>query len=143
VFIDHFLNFKGFPPRFWARAIQTASPSSQRHFLETFTAYLRAVVVEALDREQSHTRSIDDYFKLRRLTVGAHPSFTICEMGMDLPDEVFYNPVIMELAECSTDLILIDNVKWHLYSGLRSANNLHRTSFRTTKSKQLEAWTTT
>ncbi|KAG2134643.1 isoprenoid synthase domain-containing protein [Suillus cothurnatus] len=95
--------------QFWARAIQTASPSSQRHFLETFTAYLRAVAVEALDREQSHTRSIDDYFKLRRLTVGAHPSFTICEMGMDLPDEVFYNPVIMKLAECSTDLILIDN----------------------------------
>ncbi|KAG1836888.1 isoprenoid synthase domain-containing protein [Suillus subalutaceus] len=95
--------------QFWARAIQTASLSSQRHFLETFTAYLRAVVVEALDREQGHRRSIDDYLKLRRLTIGAKPSFTICEMGMDLPDEIFYHPVIVELAECSTDLIIIGN----------------------------------
>ncbi|KAG1809646.1 isoprenoid synthase domain-containing protein [Suillus subaureus] len=95
--------------QFWARAIQTASLSSQRHFLETFTAYLRAVVVEALDREQGHRRSIDDYLKLRRLTIGAHPSFTICEMGMDLPDEIFYHPIIVELAGCSTDLIIIDN----------------------------------
>ncbi|KAG2040513.1 isoprenoid synthase domain-containing protein [Suillus americanus] len=95
--------------QFWARAIQTASLPSQRHFLETFTAYLRAVVVEALDREQGHRRSIDDYLKLRRLTIGATPSFTICEMGMDLPDEILYHPVIVELAECSTDLIIIDN----------------------------------
>ncbi|KAG2118311.1 isoprenoid synthase domain-containing protein [Suillus clintonianus] len=95
--------------QFWARAIQTASLPSQRHFLETFTAYLRAVVVEALDRERSHRRSINDYLKLRRLTVGAVPSFVICEMGMDLPDEVFYHPVVVELAECSTDLILISN----------------------------------
>ncbi|KAG1778943.1 isoprenoid synthase domain-containing protein [Suillus placidus] len=95
--------------QFWARAIQTASLPSQRHFLETFTAYLRAVVVEALDREQGHMRSIDDYLKLRRLTVGVKPSFAICEMGMDLPDEVFYHPVVVELAEISTDLILIGN----------------------------------
>ncbi|KAG1886538.1 isoprenoid synthase domain-containing protein [Suillus subluteus] len=95
--------------QFWARTIQTASLSSQRHFLETFTAYLRAVVVEALDREQGHRRSIDDYLKLRRLTIGAKPSFTICEMGMDLSDEIFYHPVIVELAECSTDLIIIGN----------------------------------
>lgn len=95
--------------QFWARATQTASLPSQRHFLETFTAYLRAVVVEALDREQGHRRSVDDYLQLRRLTIGAKPSFTICEMGMDLPDEVFYHPVIVELIECSTDLIIIGN----------------------------------
>jgi hypothetical protein len=97
--------------RFWARAIRTASLTSQRHFLETFTAYLRAVVVEALDREQGHRRSIDDYLELRRLTIGAKPSFAICEMGMDLPDEVFYHPFIVELTECSIDLIIIGNVK--------------------------------
>lgn len=95
--------------QFWARAIKTASLSSQRHFLETFTAYLHAVVVEALDREQGHRRSIDDYLKLRRLTIGATPSFAICEMGMDLPDEAFYHPTVVELVECSTDMIIIGN----------------------------------
>ncbi|KAG0703655.1 isoprenoid synthase domain-containing protein, partial [Suillus ampliporus] len=95
--------------RFWARAIQTASMSSQRHFLETFTAYLRAVVVEALDREQGHRRGIDEYMKLRRVTIGLRPSIAICEMGMNLPDEVFYHPVIAELVDCIADMILIDN----------------------------------
>ncbi|KAG1747555.1 isoprenoid synthase domain-containing protein [Suillus lakei] len=95
--------------QFWARAIQTARLPSQRRFLETFTAYLHAVVAEALDREQDHRRSIDDYLKLRRGTIGAKPCFPIFEMGMDIPDEVFYDPVVVELAECSTELILIDN----------------------------------
>ncbi|KAG1746797.1 isoprenoid synthase domain-containing protein [Suillus occidentalis] len=94
---------------FWARAIQFASLSSQRHFLETFTAYLHGVVAEALDREQGHKRTIEDYLKLRRYTGGAQPCLVICEMGMDLPDEVFYHPVIMGLAECITDLLVIDN----------------------------------
>ncbi|KAG0706610.1 isoprenoid synthase domain-containing protein [Suillus ampliporus] len=95
--------------QFWARAIQTASLPSQRHFLETFTAYLRAAAVEALDREQNHCRSIDGYLKVRWDGIGAKPCFTIFEMGMDLPDEVFYHPVIVELADCIRELILIDN----------------------------------
>ncbi|KAG1857995.1 isoprenoid synthase domain-containing protein [Suillus tomentosus] len=95
--------------QFWVRAIQSASPSSQRHFLETFTASLHGFVAEALDREQGHRRSIDDYMKLRRYTVCLKPCLFIYEMGMDLPDEVFHHPVIMDLAECITDLVLIDN----------------------------------
>ncbi|KAG2039759.1 isoprenoid synthase domain-containing protein [Suillus americanus] len=96
--------------QFWARAIQYASLSSQRHFLETFTAYLHGVVAEAIDREQGHSkRSIDDYLKLRRYTIGVKPTYSIIEMGMDLPDEVFYHPVIMDLAECIADMAMIDN----------------------------------
>jgi hypothetical protein len=97
--------------RFWARAIQTASLSSQRHFLDSFTAYIRAVAVEALDREHSHCRSIQDYLKLRRDTCGAESCFAIHEMGMELPDEVFYHPLVVELVRCIVELILIDNVK--------------------------------
>ncbi|KAG1742745.1 isoprenoid synthase domain-containing protein [Suillus paluster] len=95
--------------QFWARAIQTASLPSQRHFLDSYTAYLRAVVVEAVDREQSRRRSIDDYLKLRRDTCGAKSAFAVYEMGMELPDEVFYHPVIVELVDCIIELILIDN----------------------------------
>ncbi|KAG2076465.1 terpenoid synthase [Suillus decipiens] len=95
--------------QFWARATQSASLSSQRRFLETFAAYLHAVVAEVIDHAQGHKRSIDDYLKLRRYTIGLKPCFLINEMGMDLPDEVFYHPVIMDLAECITDLVMIDN----------------------------------
>ncbi|KAG0702611.1 terpenoid synthase [Suillus ampliporus] len=100
---------QGILHRFWARIIQTASESSQRHFLDSYTAYLRAVVVEALDRDQAHCRSIDDYIKLRRDTVAAKPAFVIYEMGMDLPDKVVYHPAIAALAECIAELMLIDN----------------------------------
>ncbi|KAG2057544.1 terpenoid synthase [Suillus hirtellus] len=94
---------------FWVHVIQFASLSSQRHFLATFGAHLRAVVVEARDREQGHRRSFHDYLKLRRQTVGVTPCLLIYEMGMDLPDEVFYHPVIRDLIECISDLSLIDN----------------------------------
>ncbi|KAG1742743.1 isoprenoid synthase domain-containing protein [Suillus paluster] len=95
--------------QFWARAIRTASLPSQRHFIETFTTYLGAIVVEALDREQGHCRSIDNYLKLRRDTCAVKSSVPMCEMGMELPDDVFYHPVIVELVDCITELCLIDN----------------------------------
>ncbi|KAG1752168.1 isoprenoid synthase domain-containing protein [Suillus lakei] len=95
--------------QFWARAIQTASLSSQRHLVETFTAYLRATAVEAIDREKGHCRSINDYLKLRRDTCAVKYSVPVCEMGMELPDEVFYHPVIVDLVDCITELCLIDN----------------------------------
>ncbi|KAG2356410.1 isoprenoid synthase domain-containing protein [Suillus spraguei] len=94
--------------RFWARAIKTASLSSQRHFLETFTAYLHAVVVEALIVNKVICAVLMTT-QAWRLTIGATPSFAICEMGMDLPDEAFYHPAIVELVECSTDMIIIGN----------------------------------
>lgn len=105
--------------RFWARTIQTASLSFQRHFLYSYTAYLRAVVVEALDRDEAHCRSISDYIKLRRDTCGTKPAIAINEMGMDLPDEVFYHPIIVELVECIAELMLIDNVNSHWRRDLR------------------------
>ncbi|KAG1902512.1 isoprenoid synthase domain-containing protein [Suillus fuscotomentosus] len=95
--------------QFWAHAIKSASLPSQCHFLETFDEYLHSVVVKALDREQGRRRSLDDYLKLRQYTAGLIPCLFIYEMGVDLPDEVFYHPVIMDLAECLSYLISIDN----------------------------------
>ncbi|OJA11859.1 hypothetical protein AZE42_03257 [Rhizopogon vesiculosus] len=95
--------------RFWARATQSASLPSQRRFLDSFIAYIRALVVEAFDRDQGHCRSINGYLKLRRDTCGVKSCFFVCEMGMDLPDEVFQHPVIAQLEECIIELCLIDN----------------------------------
>ncbi|KAG1830868.1 isoprenoid synthase domain-containing protein [Suillus variegatus] len=95
--------------QFWARAIQSASLPSQRHFLKTFDEYINSVVVEALDREQGLMRSLDNYIKLRCATIGLKPTLTLLEMGMDLPDEVFHHPVIMDLANCIAEIVFIDN----------------------------------
>ncbi|KAG2050379.1 terpenoid synthase [Suillus hirtellus] len=97
--------------QFWARAIQSASLPSQ--------------LVEALDREQGRRRSLDDYLKLRCATVGLKPSLTILEMGMELPDEVFYHPVIMDLADCITELIFIDNDMMSYNKEQAAGNGFH------------------
>ncbi|KAG2341934.1 terpenoid synthase [Suillus weaverae] len=111
---------------FWAHAIQFASLPSQRHFLETFTEYIHGVVLEALDREQGRRySSIDDFLKLRRKTVGIKPCFPIYEMGMDFPDEVFYHPVIIDLADCITELIIIDNDMMSYNKEQAAGNEFH------------------
>ncbi|OAX39206.1 terpenoid synthase [Rhizopogon vinicolor AM-OR11-026] len=95
--------------RFWARAIQSASLPSQRRFLDSFIAYLRALVVEAFDRDQGHCRGINGYLRLRRDTCSVKPCCFICEIGMDLPDKVLQHPIIVELEQCILELSLIDN----------------------------------
>ncbi|KAG2343649.1 terpenoid synthase [Suillus weaverae] len=92
-----------------ARAMQTINITCQRRFVDIFTTYVRAVAVEAADREQRHCRSIDDHFKHRRESSGIMVWFVLCGMDMDLPDEVFYHPAIMDMFECAADLITVDN----------------------------------
>lgn len=92
-----------------ARAIQTMSMTCQRRFIDVFTTYLRSVAVEAIDREQKHCRSIDENFKHRRETSGVLVWFVLCGMEMDLPDEVFYHPAIVDMVECAADLVTVEN----------------------------------
>jgi hypothetical protein len=66
------------------------------------------VVEEAGDRATS-IRSIEQYFDLRRKTVGARPSFAMMEYDVDFPDGVLDHPSIEKLTLCAVDLIWIDN----------------------------------
>ncbi len=80
-----------------------------------------SVVAQAEDRHQCYTRNVEDYFKIRRLTIGTDPSYAMLELGYDLPDEVFYHPTVVELGRLACDLIIIDNVR---PSGLSRAATL-------------------
>ncbi|KAI5998083.1 terpenoid synthase [Pisolithus albus] len=95
--------------QFWSRAIQSASPTSQRHFLDDYITYLRAVIVEAGDRDKNVTRNIQEYLSIRRGTIGAQSAFAICEFDLNLVDEVYYHPAVTELIDCVAELMLIDN----------------------------------
>ncbi|KAG0708516.1 terpenoid synthase [Suillus ampliporus] len=92
-----------------ARALQIISLTCWRRFIDSFTDNLRAGAVEAVDREQGHFRTIDNQFQHRRDTGGILPWLVMCQMRMDLPDEVFYHPAIVELVECAANMIMIDN----------------------------------
>jgi hypothetical protein len=133
---DHFLTPNLY--RFWELAIKTASPSSQRHFVEAFTAFLNSLVDQAEDRDNDTIRTVDEYLKTRRENIGARPSYAPAELGLDLPDEAFYHPVIVELSYHIADLILLDNVRILLkLGGCGRSNTLNRTLPPITKNRLL------
>ena len=96
--------------RFWELAIQTATPTAQRRFVDTFGQYMYAVVQQAEDRTQNHIRTLDSYLDVRRDTIGAKPSFAILELEMDLPDDVFNHPTLENLRTWVIDMLCIGNV---------------------------------
>lgn len=96
--------------RFWELAISSSSPSSRRRFITKFDQYTDAVVQQARDRDSRLLRSIEDYFAVRRLTIGTEPSYIPLELEMCLPDEVIDHPTIVALSLLVTDMIILDNV---------------------------------
>lgn len=128
--------------RFWERGSKTATPTAQKHMVESLTAYLESVVQQAADRDSDKLRTIDEYLLNRRENIGARPSYVPMELDLNLVDEVFYHPVLVELSVYIADLIILDNVcvqtlnlilewKWSL-------KHINRTLLLTTKSKQRE-----
>ncbi|KAI0294469.1 terpenoid synthase [Multifurca ochricompacta] len=95
--------------QFWEMGIKTASPQSQKRFIETFGSYMQAVVQHGADRTNKHIPTIEEYFEIRRYDVGTKPSFAVLELEMDLPDEAVNHPAIQELSVLATDMIILDN----------------------------------
>ncbi|EJD00101.1 terpenoid synthase [Fomitiporia mediterranea MF3/22] len=95
--------------QFWELAIKSATPTAQRHMIESLAINLDAVVQQADDRDNDSYRSIASYLANRRENIGAKPAYVPLELGLDLPDEVFYHPVIVELSDYVADLIGLDN----------------------------------
>ncbi|KDQ62253.1 hypothetical protein JAAARDRAFT_453389 [Jaapia argillacea MUCL 33604] len=95
--------------QFWSLAIKTATPTSRKHFLRSFTDYLNSIAEQAADRDNNYIRTIEEYLVFRRENIGARPSFAAGELHLNLPDHVFDHPVLKELQYYSADLIILDN----------------------------------
>jgi len=95
--------------QFWELAIETASPQSQKRFIETYGFYAQAVVQEAADRSHKLIRSVQEYFEVRRDTVGARPCFALLELDKNLPDEAVRHPVVEEMTTLAVDMIMLCN----------------------------------
>ena len=91
------------------------SPAMER-FISDFDAYTKSVILEAEDRVAGHQtrRSVNDYINLRRDTCGAKCTFSFLGLGLNIPNEVFDNPLMISLIENAADLIAITNVS-HLW----------------------------
>jgi Delta6-protoilludene synthase len=119
-------------------------PPAMERFIVDFDAYTKSIILEAEDRVAGHQRTVDDYLTLRRDTCGAKPTFSFFGLGLNIPDEVFDNPLMISLIENATDLIAITNVShliisfgrskhWHLILTLK---DMH--SYRLERSRGLE-----
>ena len=84
-------------------------PAIER-FISDFDAYTKSIITEAEDRVAGHQRTVDDYLTLRRDTCGAKPTFSFFALGLNIPDQVFDNPLMISLIENATDLIAVTNV---------------------------------
>lgn len=95
--------------RFWANAVRTATPESQKRFVDTFQQYMDSVVQQADDRNSHRIRDVKSYFEVRRDTIGAKPSFAINELHMRLPHEIITHPVVAKLTTLCIDALIIGN----------------------------------
>ena len=99
-------------PRFMQRIVSVVGkdvPGIER-FISDFDAYAKSIILEAGDRETDHIRTVNEYMVLRRDTCGAKPTFSFFALGLNIPDGVFDNPLMISLIENAADLVAITNV---------------------------------
>ena len=65
---------------------------------------------ESIDKKARRILDIDSYIVARRRTSGVKVSFTINELGLDIPDEVMAHPAIQEILLAAVDLVAFTNV---------------------------------
>ena len=102
--------------RFWPRAIKVSTEGAQRRFLESFSAYVSAVIDEASDRNEGRVRGINDYLDVRKSTLAIYPSYFCLELGLDIPDEIMTHPAIRSLLDLVADSTLLTNVRINRFS---------------------------
>ena len=99
-------------PRFFQRTVSIVGedPPAMERFIVDFDAYTKSIILEAEDRVANHQRTVNDYIILRRDTCGAKPTFSFFGLGLNIPNAVFDNPLMISLIKNATDLIAITNV---------------------------------
>ncbi|KAF4575314.1 terpene cyclase [Pleurotus pulmonarius] len=111
--------------QFWASAIVIATPTAQTRFTNSCQTFLDSVVQEAEDREKGDVRSLEDYLKLRRYSVGVEPCLAIGEMYLNIPQEVIDHPVVSKLTAICIDLIIVANDIYSYKVEWERANDIH------------------
>ncbi|KAF9066739.1 isoprenoid synthase domain-containing protein [Rhodocollybia butyracea] len=95
---------------FKANHIDRTGPIASR-FIDHFCVYLTHVVREAELRESSEVLDIRGYISMRRETSGVRCCFDLVEhcLGVNLPQEVYNDPVFISGYDATMDLIYLAN----------------------------------
>jgi len=67
---------------------------------------------QCLEADSKGVPDMDSYIRFRRDASGCNPCFTLIEYanGLNLPDEVFEDPIIRTLQETANDIVSWSNV---------------------------------
>ncbi|KAJ7207894.1 terpenoid synthase [Mycena pura] len=88
---------------FWARAIPGAGPGTQARFKEAMEFFFGAVNIETKQRDTNAIPDLESYIALRRDTSDTYG------LGIDLPDFVVEDPIMMALNQYTNDLVAWSN----------------------------------
>lgn len=101
--------------RFRARFTRLANPACVRRFLKHCEDYIEAVSKEAEYRERGQVLDMAAFEKLRRENSAIRLCFGLFEyaLGIDLPEQVFMDPVFMSLYWAAADMVCWSNVSLH------------------------------
>lgn len=82
-------------------------------FLARFADYISAVSKESELRADNQTLNIDSFIHIRRENSAVRVCFALFEYvhGIELPDEVFENPVFMRMYWQGVDCVWLANVR--------------------------------
>ncbi|KAI0058770.1 terpenoid synthase [Artomyces pyxidatus] len=92
---------------FRTRLLRTSGPCSFRRFLQHSEDYINCVAKEAEYRERGEVLDMDSFRDLRRENSAIRLCFGLFEfsLGIDLPDEVFENPIFSSLYWAAADMV--------------------------------------
>ncbi|KAG5645541.1 hypothetical protein DXG03_005816 [Asterophora parasitica] len=97
--------FSHMTKEFRARFLRLSGPRATARFLQRWETYCACVVKEAELRERGEVLEVDAFIALRRENSAVRLCFGLVEycFGTDLPDEVFEDPVFMEIYWAACD----------------------------------------
>lgn len=73
---------------------------------------------QCLETDSRDVPDLDSYIPFRRNASGCKPCFALIEYanGLDLPDEVFEDPIVRTLQEIANDIVSWSNVGFYLFT---------------------------
>ncbi|KAG2141844.1 isoprenoid synthase domain-containing protein [Suillus clintonianus] len=113
---------------FFGRFRETGGPGCTERFIHTMDLWFISAAKEVDNRAKGHVHDVESYIELRRDLSGCKACFALIEFvsGIDLPDEVVSDPVIMALEEATNDFVSWSNdiFSYNQEQSHRSTHNL-------------------
>jgi hypothetical protein len=99
---------------------------AERHFIETMQLYIDGVVQQSEDRTHDQIQSINEYWMIRRHASVYFPAFTLIELELDFPEDVYHHPLFKTLRNWALHSICAGNVSLLILSTIPQADDSHR-----------------